>query len=312
MLDHGLVVVDQGGAGRRADTWLSARTPGWTRSAVARAIRDGRVARDGVGLKPSSILREGDVIRLYLERFVADGPAPPAPPVLHEDPFVVAVDKPAGLPCHPTGSRFTWSVIALARLRWPADALHLVHRLDRDTSGVNLLARDLASARALKHAFHDRAARKTYHAIVRGHPSWDAVEVDAPIGDDVRSPIRIKMGVTSAGQPARTRVRVLLRLRGDLALVSCRPLTGRTHQLRVHLEHLGHPILGDRIYGQPADVFLHFQGGPALPDVWERLGAARHLLHARSVRVAHPGGGELWVRAPMPGDMAAIVRQGFP
>jgi len=237
---------------------------------------------------------------------LATGPEPEIPLVVHEDPRLVAFSKPPDLLCHPVGAQFAWSLIGLARKRFPGEELRLCHRLDRDTSGVTLLARDLAADQHLKAAFKAREVRKTYLAIVRGQPDWDAITVDDPIGDDTSSPIKLKRGVRPDGQEARTEFRVLARLDG-VALVSCRPRTGRTHQLRVHLAHVGAPILGDRIYGQPPEVFLSIYEGRPLPDLPARLLHPRHCLHARALHVPHPDGHEVHVKAPLPADMAGVL-----
>lgn len=231
---------------------------------------------------------------------------PPIPPVLHQDPDIVAFDKPSGLLAHPVGGAFAWGLINLAREAFPGEALHLLHRLDRETSGVSLVARSELANVAVKQAFKDREVLKTYHAIVRGRVPWDQQDVDAPIGSD-DSVIRIKQGVVSGGQPARTEIRVVARF-PRLTLVSCRPHTGRTHQIRVHLEHLGFPILGDRLYGQEPDVFLGLLEGKPVSRLRQRLGHPRHCLHARALHLRHPRSGALLsIRAPMPADMARVL-----
>jgi len=291
----------------RADVYLSTRFEGWSRSKVARAIRGGEVTSDRRPLRPSSILKAGEVLSIATPDYAPQSAAPPCPPVVYEDTRALAFDKPAGLLAHPVGRRFTWGLINLARARYPGEALHLAHRLDRETSGVSLVARGDAANRSFKASFKARLARKTYWAIVRGEIPWDARAVDAPIGDDVESPIRLKRAVTADGQPALTRLRVLS-VGGGLSFVSCRPETGRTHQIRVHLDHLGFPILGDRIYGQPPEVFLSIFEGRPLPDLRARLRHPRHCLHARALHIPHPDGGEIVARAPLPDDFAWLLR----
>jgi len=303
------LTVGAGAAGRRADVWLAARFPHFSRSAVVRQFRAGRIAGLDRPVKASTLLREGERLRFCRPVLRSDAPPPPLPAVLHEDDRIIAFDKPAGLLVHPAGGRFVWSLVALARLARPGLALHLVHRLDRDTSGVVVLAKDAEANRVLKDAFRFQRIHKVYWALCRGAPPWDTLLVDAPIGDDEASEVRVRMGVVPGGQPARTRLFVLARWPG-LCLVAAHPRTGRTHQIRVHLEHAGHPILGDRIYGQPDALFLHLLDHP--PDDWARdlLGFPRQALHARELCLPHPDGGAVRIVAPLAPDLAAVVQAG--
>ena len=296
-------------AGRRADVWLAARFPHYSRSAVARHFRIGRIQGVDRPVKASTVLKEGERLRFCRPELVSDRPAPPLPAVLHEDDRLIAFDKPAGLLVHPAGGTFVWSLVALARLARPGLALHLVHRLDRDTSGVVVMAKDPEANRILKDAFRFQHIHKVYWALCRGAPAWSTLLVDAPIGDDTRSAVRVRMGVVPDGQPARTRFFVLARWR-DLCLVAAHPRTGRTHQIRVHAEHIGHPLLGDRIYGQPDEVFLHLLDHGE--DAWTRakIGFSRQALHAREMSLPHPDGGSVRIVAPLPADLAAVLRAG--
>lgn len=308
LLELRRLVVPTQDAGSRADVWLSRRLGAWSRSGAARAIREGRVRSVSRELKPSSALHAQELLELDLPRAAPREPKPPCPPVLYEDTRVAVFDKPAGMLAHPTGRVYAWGLITLARERYPGRALHLAHRLDRETSGVSLVALDDEANRALKRSFKERAVQKTYLAVVRGVPGWDAVEVDAPIGRDERSPILLKQGVREDGQPAQTEVEVLARRpeRG-LALVRATPWTGRTHQIRVHLEHLGFPIVGDKVYGQPPEVFLSIFEGRPLPDLDALLGHPRHALHAESLLFPHPDGGQVQVQAPLPTDLVTLL-----
>lgn len=296
------VTVAPGAAGMRADVYLALRFDGWSRAAVARAIREGQVVSDQRALKPSSTLRAGEVLALDVPLLAPREEKPPCPPLLHEDARVLAFDKPAGLLAHPVGRAFTWGLINLARERFPDEDLHLAHRLDRETSGVSVVARDAEANRLLKAAFKGRRARKTYLAVVRGVVPWDEQVIDAPIGDDEASPIRLKQGVRPDGLPAWTRV-VVVERGPARTLVRCEPRTGRTHQLRVHLDALGFPIVGDRIYGQDPEVFLSIYEGREPEDLPRLLGHHRHCLHAHALVLPHPDGGELRVEAPLPEDL---------
>jgi len=289
----------------RVDVLLALRFPDWSRNAVAAAIRDGDVRSTARRLKPSTTLRAGEELRIATNE--PDTPKPECPPVIHEDARILAFAKPPGLLMHPVGREFTWGLINLARDRYPDQDLHLGHRLDRETSGVVVVARSAEVNRQVKQAFKARRCVKTYWAIVHGDPDWEERTIDAPLGPDEESPVRLKQGVRVDGAVARTDVRVVHR-NGSLSLLSCRPRTGRTHQIRVHLDHVGHPILGDRLYGQEPDIFLGLFEKRPVRSLRSRLGHPRHCLHARALHLPTPKG-LLSLRAPMPDDMARVLRR---
>jgi 23S rRNA pseudouridine1911/1915/1917 synthase len=232
------------------------------------------------------------------------------PQVLYEDKRLLVLNKPAGLLVHPAGPSFVWSLVAVARRNRPGVELHLGHRIDRDTSGVVVLGKDSAANKHLKRMFREQRVDKSYWAICRGQPEWSVHHHRGPIGNDESSEIRIKMGVVAQGPPSSTEFRVLARLDGG-ALLSCVLHSGRTHQIRVHLEDLGHPLFGDRIYGQPDATFLHiFAEGF---DDWalRRVAFPRQALHAREMTVPHPDDDRpIRVVAPFPDDLVGIVQAG--
>jgi len=214
---------------------------------------------------------------------------------------VIALDKPPGLLAHPSGFAFAWAVIGLAKARWPDDRIDLVHRLDRDTSGVIVLTRDLEANRFLKGAIKAGDCEKDYEAFSRGEIPWPERVIDGAIGPD-DGVIRIKMAITEDGLPARTDVKVVATQPG-MTHIGCRIHTGRTHQIRVHLDSVGHGLVGDRMYGVAPEVFLHTLDHGADAWVREQAGAPRQALHATRVSVPHPDGGVLEVRSPLPADM---------
>ncbi len=186
--------------------------------------------------------------------------------------------------------------------------LRIVHRLDRETSGVILFGKGREAAAALAIQFENRQVRKSYLAVVHGSPAADRWLIDAPIGRDRTSPIRKAMTVTPDGQEARTSIRVLRR-GPDHALVLATPHTGRLHQIRVHLRHAGLPILGDKVYGLDPGLFLRFVGSTLSTEDRHRLLWGRQALHAWKVRFRHPGDGRiLTVRAPVGGDWLRRAR----
>ncbi|MBA2322288.1 MAG: RluA family pseudouridine synthase, partial [Deltaproteobacteria bacterium] len=266
--------------GMRLDHFLARRFADRTRSWLARGI-DGGGVRDAAGrpLRKANPVRAGMVLHLFLPGIAPGTEAPPLPTILHEDDRIVVLDKPAGMLAHPAGTDFAWAAVSLARERWPG--IDLVHRLDRDTSGVLVLARDIDTNRALKRIFHDGEAVKTYEALTRGEIGWDTAVLDGPIGP-ASGIIRIQMAVRPDGQSARTDVRVIGR-RPGCTHVALRLHTGRTHQIRVHLDHAGFPLLGDRMYGVPPEVFLRTLDIGVDETVVIAAGAPRQALHARRV-----------------------------
>ncbi|MBX2799265.1 MAG: RluA family pseudouridine synthase [Myxococcales bacterium] len=287
----------------RLDRFLAARFADRSRSFFAKRIR-AREVRDEQGqvLSCSHRVIEGDCLSLHIPGMVPDGPPPPFPEVLFDDAGVVAVNKPPGLLCHPAGTQFTWAVVSLAKQRYPSDDVDLVHRLDRDTSGVLLLTRCSEVNRHLKAQVKAGTVHKEYLAIVKGRVPWDRRLIEAPIGP-AGGVIRIQMGVRASGQPARTECHVVARQEG-LSLVRCVLHTGRTHQIRVHLDHVGHPILGDRMYGVPPSVFLSVLDEGVTEATVRVSGAPRQALHASITRVRLPGGRTVEMRAPWAPDLA--------
>ena len=299
------MIVGDRAAGRRVDSYLAARFVGLSRTEVAGFIRHGAICSEERALKPSSRLRLGERLRLYVPGLAPRQAPPPLPPVLYEDARLLVLDKPAGLLCHPSGERWAYAIIGLARRERPDHRIDLVHRLDRDTSGVLVLTKDRAANVFLKEAVRNRHVHKTYQAIARGSVPWEEREVRAPIGPGTAE-IKLRRAVVPGGQRAHTTVRVLQRLSG-LTLVELVLHTGRTHQIRVHMEHLGFPLLGDKIYGQPDAVFLHSleHGDDAV--VRRALGFPRQALHCASMTFPLPDHGALTVRAPLASDLKALV-----
>lgn len=207
--------------------------------------------------------------------------------IIHEDDALLVINKPAGLVCHPTKGDVYSSLISRARLHVDDGTdLHLINRLDRETSGVVLIAKGQESVRAMRRVFEQRRVTKTYQAIVAGHLKPGAGVIEEPIGRDQSSIVAIRRMVSAEGKSAFTEyetIREFTRPEGIFSLLRVRPRTGRTHQIRVHLAHLGHPIVGDKIYGPDERIFLAFVERRMTPNQAEILILPHQALHAESL-----------------------------
>lgn len=298
-------------AGQRLDVFLARVVAGQSRSAVAAWIRAGFVQVNGaVPAKTGVKLEPGDRVEIELPPPAAEHLAPEPGPleILFEDDALAVLDKPAGLVVHPAGPRRTGTLVN--RLLHHFNSLSqlggetrpgLVHRLDQETSGVMVVAKTDAAHRALAAQFAARKVEKLYLTVVRGEfKEADPIRIEAPIGRHPRD--RKKMGVVEGGRAALTRVEVLQPL-GHHSVVLARPLTGRTHQIRVHLAHVGHPVLGDTLYGYRPDLACRRLVRQAMTH---RSGA---YLHAWRLAFRHPAGGERMVfTAPLPEDFLRLLR----
>ncbi len=275
--------------GERIDRFIALRG-GISRGVARRALERGGVFLDGRRCKVAGrLLRAGQAVVVNLEEG-GRAAAAPAPldrgRLLYADEHMVAVDKPAGVPSQPTLTTDRGHLPELVSALVGA-TVTLVHRLDRETSGVTVLARGAAAARALSEDFREGRPEKTYLALCARAPSPAEGRLDAPLGKDERHAGRRE--VRDGGEPAATRYRTLAAGPSGTALVEAHPETGRTHQIRVHLAHLGAPLLGDARYGGPRMV-----GELAVPRV---------MLHAWRLEIRHPAtGASLVLEAPLPDD----------
>jgi 23S rRNA pseudouridine1911/1915/1917 synthase len=289
----------------RLDKVLAGRVPDLSRSAAQRLIESGRVTVNGDPVKASYKVSPGDQVVAFLPSDAPPGLVPEAIPleIVYEDQALLVVDKPAGMvvhpaPGHPGGTLVNALLAYCPELAASSDERPgIVHRLDRDTSGLILVAKSDKARRGLQRQFKDRQVNKAYLALLDGHlqPAWGRIE--APVGRDPQH--RQRMTVLAGGREAVTEYHVLEQFAhqvgpaaGDYTLAEAQPLTGRTHQLRVHFASIHHPVVGDEVYGR------HRQ----------RLPVPRQFLHAQRLGFRHPlTGDRLSLEAPLPEELSAVL-----
>ena len=298
--------VPDSAAGRRFDAVLAELFPEFSRSRLAAWIRDGDALLDGRAVRPRDPVRGGELVRLAARLAVETTAEPQDIPlrVLHEDADVIVIDKPAGLVVHPGAGNPDGTLVNALLHRDPSLAAlpraGVVHRLDKDTSGVMVVARTVQAQTALVAQLSARGVHRQYLAVVVGALVAGGT-VDAPIDRHPRD--RVRMAVREDGREAVTHYRLRERFRAHTAL-ECRLETGRTHQIRVHMAHARHPIVGDPLYGGP----LRLPKG-ASDDLAAALrGFGRQALHAETLEFTHPASGEpLRCSAPVPDDLLALM-----
>jgi len=285
--------------GLRLDAYLALRLHKHSRARVQKLIDDGRVFRRGRGAKASGRVICDETIVIRYPRTAEPPAACERLEVVHSEESFVVISKPAGVLSHPT-DKILHNTVTTILARQLGRKVFLAHRLDRETSGLMVLALDAKAARALYEQFIGRSVRKEYLAVVFGDVSWATKTVDAPLGPE-GGEIKVKQAV-GAGAPAVTE---FARLAGDgkLSLVGAKPKTGRLHQIRAHLASIGHPVVGDKLYvGQGAAYMKAVRRELARADL-DALGADRQLLHAWRLSFAHPRTGvRLCFEAPIPAD----------
>ena len=280
------------GSEARLDQFLARQDIGLTRSRLRQLIDGGDVLVNGEAAKPAHRLRPGDSVLVAVPPPRPSVAVPQDIPltVVYQDADLVVIDKPAGLaahpgPGHPDRTLVNGLLALCPDIRGIGGEIRpgIVHRLDKDTSGLMIAAKAEAAHHNLSQQIKDRVVEKGYLALVEGAPPQDSGVIDVPIGRDPRR--RTRMAVTADGRQSRTGYRLLERA-GGYSLLDLRLHTGRTHQARVHLAWLGHPLLGDAVYGKRS---------PLLP---------RHFLHAHRLAFAHPATGQaLEFSSPLPPDL---------
>ena len=305
------LLVAEEDAGQRLDKTLARLLPAVPRTRIFRLIRKGEVRVNGKRASPEQRLATGDRLRVppvhersASAQALATGGVARVPPALisrvsaaivHEDERVLVLDKPAGLAVH-GGSGLTYGVIEALRAARPDETLELAHRLDRDTSGILMVARKSAALRALHALLREGKVQKNYLALVVGRWELGRKLVDLPLHTDARVGGERTVRVGEGGKSARTQFRLVQQFGARASLVEATLETGRTHQIRVHAAYCGHPVAGDVKYGDAA-ANASLRG----------LGLQRMFLHAHSVSLDWPQGGQLSISAPLPAELKLVL-----
>jgi 23S rRNA-/tRNA-specific pseudouridylate synthase len=287
-------------------------------------IETGKIRLNGRLVGADDVVDTGDEIEYTIE--IVEPAVDFTYDIIYTDDDILVVSKSGNIPVHASGKFIRHTLIAKLRDDLGRN-LNLAHRLDRETSGLVVLTRNVEAARSISAAFARGAVSKTYLAIVRGCPANDTFEIDAPLGRiGKQHPIPRSIIDRKKGKPARTSVRVIERLQGGwatdvpagesrigalpigLSVVEVRPHTGRTNQIRVHLEYSGHPIIGDKTYGLSATLLRRLMTDPESPELLAHLILPRHALHHAQIAFEHPRTRErLELAAPLPADIADFI-----
>jgi 23S rRNA pseudouridine1911/1915/1917 synthase len=303
-------VVERNYAGWRLDAYLQQKLRRLAPERIPELIATRLEAEDGSRPSPGSLVAHGFAFALLKEA----EPEPETPldfGVVHDDGMLLVVDKPAGLPVHPTARYYAHTFTTIARKRYPDRKIDPAHRLDRETSGLLACGTAPEWTRALKRSFADGRVQKGYLALTLGWPAEDRFAVDAPLALTLQSEVRVRMHVSPAGAASRTEFEVLERRTAPdgarVALLSCVPRTGRQHQIRAHLLHAGCPILGDKIYGPDELIFDRFTKRAMTGADLAALRLPRQALHAWRLELPHPAtGAPVALECPLPPDLAAF------
>ncbi len=302
-----LLTIEAEHDGQRIDNFLKTQLKGVPKSLIYRILRKGEVRVNKKRIKPEYKLCAGDVIRVPPVRVAEKNELPSAnlgviqrleSQILFEDEAMIVLNKPSGMAVH-GGSGLSFGVIeGLRALRPDARFLELVHRLDRDTSGVLLVAKKRSALRSLHEQLRVKTMRKQYLALVRGKWQAHVKVVNAPLRkNDLQSGERV-VRVSADGKPSETRFRIVRQF-AEATLVECSPITGRTHQIRVHTLHAGHPIACDDKYGEAA-----------FDEKMRSQGLKRLFLHAWKLSFIHPADGrEMQMEAPLAPELDGFLEK---
>ncbi len=298
----------------RLDAYLSSRFPDYSRTFIKKLIKNGRIKVGGSPVKPSYSPADGDriVARVPTLKHESIEPEKIDLDIIYEDEWILVINKPFDMVVHPSRGHQSGTLVNAAayhckNLSTCGGGLRpgIVHRLDRDTTGVIVMVKDDSIHEGIAKQFEERTVEKEYVAICEGEVELDADMIDAPIGKHTRA--KEKMAVRyDCGKPARTAYEVIERI-GNISVVRCLPVSGRTHQIRVHMRFIGHPLVCDPLYGRGGAIFRSdLTGEDHYPSEQPVMG--RHALHARHIELYHPGQRKkMSFQAPLPQDMENLI-----
>lgn len=313
------IIVPADAAGKRIDTWLS-RLPGApSRNRIQQLVKDCLVLIDGTPAKASYELNGGEKVEINWPEPDDPWPYPQEIPidVVYEDEDVIVINKQANLVVHPSGGWPDGTLVNGLMFRYPdlpaingARRPGIVHRLDRDTTGLMVVARSDRAMKSLANQLADRTMSRRYLAMALGDPSWDHITVDAAIG---RDPVNRLKRCINGGFPRTARSHfTVLRRSHQFSLIGCALETGRTHQIRIHLRHIGHPIVCDEIYDSPVQRCIERLTTAQFELKRAFLRFARPLLHARTLEFRHPATQKrVSFQVPPPPETCALLRLAF-
>lgn len=319
--------VEPGEAGTRLDLFLKEKYRRLSREYLQQAIREGNVTLNHRSSKPSQLLKVRDKVYVLSTNTGAEPEVDLDYRVVYEDDAILVVDKPGNLPVHPTGRYFFHTLLTQLRVQNGNEVdqkkeFYLVHRIDRETSGLLVIGKTSAAAASLVAQWDRKGVKKEYLAIVKGRVERDSFVVDAPLAKDPHSEIKLKMHVVELGAdgeplflpksemlPSRTAIEVVERV-GNYTVVRAIPHTGRQHQIRVHLWHVGHPIAGDKLYGTDASFFLRTMKEVLEVEVEHGVFLSRHALHAYRLGFRHPVTDEpMEFTSPLPPELDEFLQK---
>jgi 23S rRNA pseudouridine955/2504/2580 synthase len=299
------VTVDERGAGQRLDNFLARILKDVPRSHIFRVIRKGEVRVNGKRAKPEARLQANDIVRVPPVRLGEQAPPRRAPgplvesvtgAIVYQDPQLLVIDKPAGVAVH-GGSGVSFGVIEALRAARPDETLELAHRLDRDTSGLLMVARIPSALRTLHALLREGKVEKKYLALVKGKWELGRKRIDVPLRTDIRVGGERTVKADASGKEAASVFKPVQFFGKKASLVEVTLETGRTHQIRVHAAHAGYPLAGDEKYGEEA-----------FNERMKALGLGRMFLHAHQLSFVWPETGvEFSASAPLPADLAAVI-----
>jgi len=289
--------------GLTIDQYYSTRFPYKNKDLWLTSMEQGTIRMNGILVKPDTLIPEHAVIYSYVENII-EPPVNPDWIDLYEDDDMIVINKPGHLPVHPTGRFFKHSLLERLKEKNPDQKFHILHRLDVETSGVLIVGKTKTLASAFFKMFKYKDIAKEYLALVYGNFPDEEIDIDKPLGRSIKSSIGVKMEVDGLDAKEARTVFKKVEDRNGYSLINCRPMTGRTNQIRSHLEYIGFPILGDKMYCSDDSVFNDYHQFGETESLKKKLLLYRQALHACKIEFVHPLKNEkMTFEAPFPEDI---------